>query len=118
MDIKSAAKVGVLVVIGAVALFFGWRFLSHSDPNRYALYADFDDTKGLMRQTPLRMNGVPIGEVADVGFAPGTLKPRVKLWIDNRFRGKIPADSNIRITSGLLIQNAQIEIIPGKKTDI
>lgn len=117
MDIKSAAKVGFLVVIGAIALNFAWRFLSHSDPNRYVLYADFDDVKGLMRQSPLRMNGVTIGEVAEVGFAPGTLKPRVKLWIDNRFRGKIPADSSIRITSGLLIQNAQIEIVPGKTTD-
>ena len=111
MDIKSAAKVGFMVVIGALALYFGWRFFSHSDPNRYTLYAVFDDAKGLQRQTPVRMNGVAIGEVKDVGFQSDNLKPRVTMSIDNRFEHKIPTDSKIRITSGLLIQNAQIEIV-------
>jgi phospholipid/cholesterol/gamma-HCH transport system substrate-binding protein len=114
MDIKSAAKVGLLVVIGAVALFFGWRFFSHSDPNRYTLFAEFEDVKGLQRQTPVRMNGVTIGEVSSVGFSPGSLKPLVSLAVDKKYEARIPTNSAIRITSGLLIQNAQVEIVPGK----
>ena len=113
MDIKSAAKVGLLVVIGTAALFWAWQFLSHSDPDVYTLYAVFEDVKGLQKQTPVRMNGVTIGEVADVGFARGSLKPRVTMSIKKKYERRIPADSKIHITSGLLIQNSLVEIIPG-----
>jgi phospholipid/cholesterol/gamma-HCH transport system substrate-binding protein len=113
MEIKSAAKVGLMVVIGAAALIWAWGFLSHADPNRYTLFADFTNVKGLQKQTPVRMNGVTVGEVSDVGFAPGTLIPRVKLAISNRYKDRIPTDSVIRISSGILIQNSQIEIQPG-----
>lgn len=114
MDPKAAAKVGVAVLIG-IALFWGaWRFFAHLNLNRYSLYVVFEDTRGLQRQTSVRMNGVPIGEVKEIKLDPDTLKPVVHLMIDNRYRDKIPDDSVIRITSGILITNPQIEITPGK----
>ena len=114
MDIKSSIKVGLMVIISGVLLFFAWRFLSHSSSSRYSIIAVFKDIKGLVKQTPVRMNGVVIGEVTDVGFMDGTLQPQVTLGIDKPFRDRIPNDSLVRITSGLLITTAQVDIVPGK----
>ncbi|MEP6756921.1 MAG: MlaD family protein, partial [Chthonomonadales bacterium] len=113
MEMKSAAKVGIFAIVGFVLFFFGWKFLAHTTSKAITLYADFSNIKGLAKQTPLQMNGVTVGEVKDVGFAKGTLKPRVTLAIDDKFRDRIPVDSKIRITSGILITSAKIEIIPG-----
>src|SRR5712692_8626213 len=111
MESRAAVKVGVMVVVGMGLLLAAWVFLAHLDLNHYRLYAQFDDTKGLQKQTPVRMNGVAVGEVKDIQLG-SDLKPVVTLAINNAY--KVPADSKIRITSGLLITNPQIEIIPPK----
>jgi phospholipid/cholesterol/gamma-HCH transport system substrate-binding protein len=116
MDPRAAAKVGIMVLIGIVLFWGVWRFFAHLNLHRFPLYAVFDNTKGLQRQTSVRMNGVPIGEVKAIELDPRTLKPIVHLMIDNLYRNKIPADSVIRITSGILITNPQIEITPGQST--
>jgi phospholipid/cholesterol/gamma-HCH transport system substrate-binding protein len=113
METKAAAKVGLMVIVGAALLYLGWRFLSHTNPNHYTLYAVFNDVKGLTKQTPVKMNGVAVGEVGSVGFEDGSLKPKVTLAIDNKFQNRIPVDSQIYITSGILITNPQMEIKPG-----
>lgn len=116
MESKAAAKVGFMVVIGLALGVAGWWFLSHMNLNAYHLYAVFNDTKGLQKQTPLRMNGVTIGEVEKVELQKGSLKPRLTLSISDDFKNRIPDDSLIHITSGLLISNPQIEILPGKSS--
>jgi phospholipid/cholesterol/gamma-HCH transport system substrate-binding protein len=111
MESRAAIKVGVVVLVGFALFYAGWYFLAHMNLNSYKLRAVFRDTKGLQRQTPLRMNGVTIGEVKSVDLDPGSLMPVVSLSVDNKYR--IPRNSRIQITSGLLISNPQIEIIPG-----
>jgi hypothetical protein len=110
MESRAAAKVGVAVLIGLGILYAAWYFLAHLNPNSYRLYAVFKDTMGLQRQTALRMNGVTIGEVEKVELNPTTLNPVVTLTVDKKYR--IPDQSVIRLTSGLLISNPQIEIDP------
>jgi len=110
MESKAAVKVGFMVLVGLVLGFAAWYFLAHLNLNTYTLRAVFRDTKGLQRQTPLRMNGVTIGEVQKIELDPQTLRPVVWLSVDKKYR--IPNRSLIRITSGLLISNPQIEIVP------
>jgi len=112
MESRAAVKVGITVLIGVGLFLVGWAFLSHFSFYRYELQVTFNDTRGLLVQTPVRMNGVTIGEVKKIALRPNDLKPVVTLTID---RGRlIPVGSTISITSGLLISNPQIEIKPPK----
>ena len=113
MELRSAIKVGITTLLGIGLFLVGWWFFAHLDLDHYPLYATFDDTIGLQKQTPLRMNGVTVGEVKSIELNPRTLKPVVTLSVNNKYRDKIPADSSIQITSGLLIANPQISIMPG-----
>ncbi len=111
MEVKAAAKVGAMALVGLGLLYAAWYFLAHLNLHNYHLNAVFNDTKGLQRQTPLRMNGVTIGEVEKVELDKQTLRPIVTLSIDKKY-DRIPDASLIHITSGLLISNPQIEILP------
>ncbi len=116
MESRSGAGVGLMVLIGLGLFAAAFAFLSHGlfGLGHYTVKAVFSDTKGLSRQTPVRMNGVTIGEVQSIDLSNDPayrLKPVVTLAIDKKV--KIPLDSDISITSGLLITTAQVEIKPG-----
>ena len=116
MESKAALKVGVLVLVGLALFGVIWGYLAHIGLNHYRLTVYFKDTKGLLKQTPVRMNGVTIGEVENIDLSKKSgreLQPEVVLSIDNKYN-QIPDDSTITITSGLLISNAQVEIKPGR----
>lgn len=108
MQPRAAARVGLAVIAGMVLMFGAWWFLAHMSLGSYTLRATFEDTKGLLPQTPVRMNGVSIGNVSSVDLRPQDLRPVVTLRVHARHR--IPRDARIRITSGLLIASPQLEI--------
>lgn len=113
METRSAIKVGIVALTGIGLFITAWLFFSHLDLDHYMIYATFNNTIGLQAQTPLRMNGVTIGEVKAIKLDQSTLHPVVTLAIRNEFKNKIPDDSTIQITSGVLISNPQIEVHPG-----
>ncbi len=116
MESKAALKVGVLVAAGLALFGVSWGYLAHIGLNHFRLTVYFKDTKGLLKQTPVRMNGVTIGEVENIDLSQKPEhknQPAVVLSIDNKYN-QIPDDSTITITSGLLISNAQVEIKPGR----
>jgi phospholipid/cholesterol/gamma-HCH transport system substrate-binding protein len=113
MERVAALKVGIVVVIGLGVFFYAWYLFAHMDFDHFILYATFDDTVGLQKQTPVRMNGVTVGEVKSIKLNSQTLKPVVELSIDDKYLNKIPNDSTIQISSGLLIANPLLEITPG-----
>ena len=66
MVYKAATKVGTVVVLGFV-LFAGlYLYLSHISTNTYKVKVLFEDSKGLLRQSVVRMQGVAIGDVTSV----------------------------------------------------
>jgi len=117
MESGAAARVGLMSLIGMGLFVAAWWFLSHGlyDLTHFRLKVPFENTNGLLRQSPVRMNGVTIGEVEDIRLDDPAhpLMPVVTLAIERRYEGRIPADSTIAITSGLLISNPQIDITPG-----
>lgn len=109
MQPSSAVKVGAMVVAGLTLIIAAWWLFANFEYNRYRIRVVFRDIKGLMVQTPVRMNGVKIGEVREITLGDD-LRPVVTLSI-YRDR-KIPLNAKIRITSGLLISNPMVEIDP------
>jgi phospholipid/cholesterol/gamma-HCH transport system substrate-binding protein len=118
METKSAAKVGAVVLVGMALLIAMYFYLSHSNPNTYTLKVSFANTKGLSRQSEVRMRGVRIGEVKDVDMNTNEqpMRPIATLSIEKRYT--IPSDSKFVIVSGILITNPQVEIIPGTKETV
>ncbi len=112
MEMKSAAKVGTVVLLGLILLGAMYYYLSHSNPNSYNIRVAFDNIKGLSRQSEVRMRGVAIGEVTNIKLDTDSrpMRPVVTLTIRKEFG--VPRGSRFVVASGILITNAQVEIIP------
>jgi phospholipid/cholesterol/gamma-HCH transport system substrate-binding protein len=77
----------------------------------YTVSALFDDIGGLKVRSPVKIGGVQIGQVSEIGLDPTTFKAVVRMQIEDRFND-IPNDSSAGIyTSGLLGDN-YISITP------
>src|SRR5205085_2733920 len=105
MEGTSVAKVGLLVLVAAVLATLGYFYLSHQQLNSYTVRVRFKDTKGLLKQSIVRIKGVSIGEVKGVRLdqSDGTTLPTVELAIDKQY--SIPSNYHFVIASGLLITN-------------
>lgn len=112
MDGNSVAKVGLVVLLALVLAVGGYSYLSHQSLDTYLVKAHFKDTRGLLRQSLVRLKGVGIGEVRSVKLEDvnGVLTPTVEMAIENRY--SIPANYQFVIISGLLITNPTIEVRP------
>ena len=71
----------------------------------YQVTATFDDIGGLKVRSPVKIGGVQIGEVTQIGLDPVTFKAIVQLRLLKKFNN-IPDDSSAGIyTAGLLGDN-------------
>lgn len=71
----------------------------------YLVTAKFDDIGGLKVRSPVKIGGVQIGEVTNIGLDPVSFKAVVSMRIQKQFND-IPDDSSAGIfTSGLLGDN-------------
>lgn len=100
--------VGVFIAVGLGALLVlamrvsNLTFASFSEEQSYTVVARFDNIGGLKVRAPVKMAGVLVGRVADIGFDSETYEAVVTMAIDRRF-DRIPADSTASIyTAGLL----------------
>lgn len=117
MEGKSVAKVGLLVLVATILAVVGYLYLSHQQLNTYLVKVHFKDTKGLLRQSVVRIKGVGIGEAKSVQLEQtgGATIPTVELTIDKKY--SIPSNYHFAIVSGLLISNPTIEVRPPDTTD-
>lgn len=71
----------------------------------YVVTAEFDEIGGLKIRSPVKMGGVQIGQVSQIGLDPETFKAIVTMQIEDKYND-IPDDSSAGIyTSGLLGDN-------------
>lgn len=96
----------LLAILASTLLAFKVSGLTNLFPSSsYTVTAAFDDIGGLKVRSPVKIGGVPIGEVADIRLDPTTFKAVVKMTIKDEFND-IPDDSSAGIyTSGLLGDN-------------
>lgn len=113
MRFGNELKVGVAIVVAALVLFFGIRFLAGLSVfgSGYELVAVFDDTQGLTSGNPVEVSGVQIGTVKSVRLLPGANAAEVLLSITNATG--LPRGSVARIGGFSALGDVSVDIKPG-----
>ena len=105
-------KVGLAVLLAALAIFAGVRFLSGQPlfGAGYEIVAVFDDAQGLTPGAIVRLNGVRVGEVRSVELSPNARRVLGTMTVDGDV--EIPRGSSVQ-TSGLsALGEVNLEITP------
>ena len=102
---KNDLWVGLLVLIGAVALLFlalqSANLLSLNMQSTYKVMARFDNIGGLKRQAAVKSAAVVVGRVESIAYNDKTFQAQVTMRIESQYQ--FPKDSSAKIlTSGLL----------------
>jgi len=115
--ISSELKVGILVLIGILILFYMSFRIGKFGVFResgYDITAVFDNANGLDTKSPVQIAGVDVGKVKNItldGF-----KAMTTLTIKKHVR--IPVDSKVMIKTQGMLGDKYIEIVPGKETQM
>jgi phospholipid/cholesterol/gamma-HCH transport system substrate-binding protein len=113
-------KVGLLA-ISALCILAVLVFLMTSSTGlftkRSEVYTFLDDSAAIANGAPVRLNGITVGKVANIGLS-GSSEPnrivRLTLEIDNRYFPSIPVDSQAAIAAENLLGTKYINIKKGR----
>jgi phospholipid/cholesterol/gamma-HCH transport system substrate-binding protein len=112
MKYSKYVKLGLLVVITLVILFWGLNYLKGNDifkQSKY-YYVVYERIDGLLEANKVTMNGYQIGQVKNISFAPNkTGNLIVTLMIDSDF--KIPVNSLAQIVSSDIMGTRSVRMI-------
>lgn len=113
MRFGNEFKVGLAIVLTALVLFFGIRYLAGLSVfgSGYALVAVFDDTEGLTSGNPVTVSGVQIGTVSSVELLPGAGAAEVVLSITSDTA--LPRGTVARIGGFSALGDVRVSLIPG-----
>ena len=113
-DIKAGLFVGIsLFLVSSLILIMGREKQIFAKTSKF--YATFTDVKGLSSGAPVRLGGIPIGRVSDVGFSQdlSDLRVHVTLLINNSYLERIRPDSTVAIDTQGLLGDRFVSISPG-----
>jgi phospholipid/cholesterol/gamma-HCH transport system substrate-binding protein len=85
---------------------------SIGDNNGYTITAHFDNIGGLKVRSPVRIGGVLIGRVSNIGFDEQTYQAVVTLKIENQYQ-KLPVDTSASIFTAGLLGEQYVSLEPG-----
>ena len=112
MKYSKYVKLGFLIVISLIMLFWGLSYLKGNDVfkrNSY-YFVVYERIDGLLESNKVTMNGYQIGQVQNIDFAPNnTGKLVVKLMIDASFQ--IPVNSLAQIISSDIMGTRSIKMV-------
>ena len=118
MKISREVKIGIMVIAGLAALFFGFNYLKGVNifvPSNsfYATYARID---GLEKSAPVTIKGFKIGQVSDIQYDFTKKKPFVVV-VSLNSNVKIPTGSTFVLGSdGLMSKGIQIDLNTASNT--
>ena len=103
--------VGGVLWAALIILVGGMLFLNEKDPRQKtaSYYALFDQVSSLGKGDPIRVNGVKVGKVADLGLSGR----RVKVELSVVDTVKIPVNSQIRVQNVGILGERQVGILLG-----
>jgi phospholipid/cholesterol/gamma-HCH transport system substrate-binding protein len=110
--ITTEIKVGILVLIGVLILFymsFKVEKFGFFREDGYELSVILDNASGLDMRTPVFVAGVQVGNIKKISLSG--YKAKVRMLLSKNV--KVPVDSTIAIKSQSLLGDKYIEIIPG-----
>lgn len=113
MKYSNEVKVGIAIVVAALAFFFGVRFFQDIPLFRgsYVLYAEFEDASGLVAGNPVQVNGVGIGQVEAVRLDPQGVGVNVSFRVDEEIQ--LPQGSSARIEGISALSGVKLAINMG-----
>ena len=111
MKNKNEIKTGVLVVLGIGLFIFGFSYLKSNDifVSDRIFYAVYDDVEGVVKSTPVTVNGFPVGSIQDISFFKNN-SLLVKFRVENDIKFSINSIAQIYETG--LIGGKALGIIP------
>ncbi len=106
------------LIAGTVALacatgFFLYALGEESHEGDQTLTAHFPSSRGIVRGSEVRLNGVVVGKVVRVHIDPIVFEAVVTLTLKDSLR--LPFDSTLVAQSPLLLGEAYLSVIPGKE---
>lgn len=119
MKKSSLIYIGATFVLAVVIFIWGYNYLKGKDlfKQQMILHVRYHNVSGLVTANPITLNGMQIGQVSNVQFAPdysGDIM--VSLLISKPF--PIPVDTKARIVNATLLGDKSVELILGKSKQL
>lgn len=106
----SLLKFGVFALVTTVlTLLIAQQILGTSLSPHYTLHSRFDDVQGLMKGDPVRIAGVPVGQVSGIKVVDG--RAAVTLAVDSGVH--VPADTAAEMRWRNVLGQRYIQLVPG-----
>lgn len=116
-------KVGLLAIFALSLLAFLIFLMTSSTglfTKRTEVYTFLDDSAAIAVSAPVRLNGITVGRVENIGLS-GSSEPnrivRVTLEVENKYLASIPVDSQAAIAAENLLGTKYINIKKGRSQD-
>jgi phospholipid/cholesterol/gamma-HCH transport system substrate-binding protein len=102
MKINNETKIGILAIVGILALILGFNFLKGKSffKKEKHVYAVFEDIQGLGNSNPVVINGLQIGHISNLDG--GAYLKRIVVTVELTKDVKIPTNSLAVINPSLL----------------
>ena len=110
--------VGLFVLGGLLAVAYlstSLGGLSYTGDGGFELVAIFDDIGGLSQRSPVKISGVKVGQVAEIGLDED-LRARVSLDLTPGL--ELPIDSSAAIRTAGLLGDQFVSLEPGAEDDL
>ena len=102
---------GLVVILAAAFLFYGFSITKSNDGDNYTIYATFNRVDGIQIGSDVRLSGIKIGTVSEQSLDQTNYEAKLSLVINKTV--KIPDDSSAKITMDGLLGGSYISIEPG-----
>ena len=112
--LRKAIAFGVFAALSLALTFYIGAQIAHFQlgAQRYGLTATFDDVTNLRAGDPVRLAGVPVGQVSSVKVVDG--RARVRFQVDSSVH--LPTDSEVAVRWLNLIGQRELYLYPGTDT--
>jgi len=115
----AQVKVGVVLILGIAAILYTIMNLNSGMgvfASAFTFHASLDDSQGIKVGAPVRISGVDVGNVKQVGIDPGKGKVVLSFTVSSEMRPLLHDDAAIMIRPMGLLGDKYLELLAGSPT--